>query len=220
MRAVHENREARTGWFLAPPIALLAALLFAPVLGASELEPPRARQGYYLSLGAHGAWARAVDSEEGVRAALLGPGGALRVGQALASWFDLGIGFGLSGVFDDDYRVLLGHVSIEAQLRPLDHGFVRLGVGMGFADVTRRRKGIEPLLGRYGEAWRVGVGWDFFPGHQGGSGGLSLTPVAWFEAGPGAEFHTLAAGIGLEIAWWTGLARNELDLPLDEAFAP
>jgi hypothetical protein len=203
---------------LAP--ALLAALLFVPALGAQELEQPRARQGYYLSLGAHGVAARTRDSEEGTRAALLGPGGAVRVGQALASWLDLGIGLGLAGVFDDDYRVLLGHVSLEAALRPLGNGFVRLGVGMGFADVTRRQKGLPPLLGRYGEAWRAGLGWDFFPGHRGGSGGLALTPVAWFEAGPGAEFFTIAGGIGLEIAWWTGLPRSELELPIDEAFTP
>lgn len=201
--------------------ALLAAALVAPERAAGqELVEPRARQGYYLTLAVHGVAAGVHDAEVGWRGPQLGPVGELRLGEAIADWLDLGVAFGVGAVYDDDYRLLVGHVSLEAQLRPVGPLFVRLAVGVGFTGIERRRADPPDLLGRFGDAYRVAAGWELTPFYdEGESGGFAVAPLVWFEAGPGAEFTALLGGVGLEITWWTGLAKNELDLPFDEAYA-
>lgn len=216
--ATLSRRDPPLRW-LAPPVAF-AFLIASGAAAAQELEPPRPRQGYYISLGAYGVGALSHDRLDGWLGGMAGPGGSLRLGEALLDWLDLGVGFAAAGAFDEQYVALVGHVALEAQLRPVEPLFVRLSAGFGFTDFTRRQKGIERPLGRIGGSYAAAVGWDFFPGHDGSSGGLAIAPVIWFEAGPGEEFTTLVGGIGIEISWWTGLPREQLDLPLDEAFAP
>jgi len=202
------------------PTSLFAALLLtATAASAQELSPPKPHQGYYLSLGAYGVAGGHHDRVDGWTDGMIGPGGSLRLGEAITDWFDLGVGFAAHGVFEEQYWALVGHVSFEAQLRPVESLFVRASVGFGFTDFTRRVEGIEKPLGRIGGSYGVAIGWDFFPGHDPGeSGGLAITPVVWFEAGPSEEFTTLVGGVGIELSWWTGLPREQLDLPLEEAF--
>lgn len=189
-------------------------------VGAQELAEPSPRQGYYLSLGVYGAGALNRDADQGWYDPWPGVGGSVRLGEALLDWLDLGLGVGVNAAFEERWIATIGHVSLEAQLRPRAELFVRLSAGFGFADFTRRKSGIDKPLGRIGGTYRAAVGWDFFPAYDGGSGGFALTPVAWFEAGPGSSFTTLAAGIGIEVSWWTGLPREQLVLPVEEAFGP
>jgi hypothetical protein len=208
-----------------PLRALLASTLAVWLLtavgtaNAQELSPPRPHQGYYIGLGAYGVAGAHHDRVDGWTGAMFGPGGSLRMGEALLPWLDLGIGFAASGIYDEQYVALVGHVSLEVQVRPVEPLFVRASVGFGFTDFTRRESGVDKPLGRIGGSYGVAVGWDFYPAHdEGDSGGLAISPVVWFEAGPSDEFTTLAGGIGIEISWWTGLPREQLDLPVDEAF--
>jgi hypothetical protein len=45
-----------------------------------------------------------------------------------------------------------------------------------------------------------------------------LSPVLSIEVGPDSDFATMAVWLGLEVSWWSGLARDKLELPVDEAY--
>ena len=110
---------------------------------------------------------------------MAGPGGSLRLGEALTDWMDLGIGFAAAGIYDEQYVAVVGHVAFEVQLRPIEPLFARISVGFGFTDFSPRESGIDQPLGRIGGSYGVAIGWDFFPGYDGDSGGFAITPVAW-----------------------------------------
>lgn len=197
---------------------LTALFMVARGSAAQDLTRPAPHQGYYLALGGYGQAVFAHEGDGGWRDPWFGGTGDLRLGQAIFDWFDLGIGLGAGAVYEDAYRAVLGHVSLETQLRPSDLLFIRLGIGMGFADVTRTQKGIEKVVGRFGADFTVAVGYDFFPGHKGQSGGFAITPVVGFTAGPGDILGTYGVFVGIEISFWTGLPKDQLDLPMDEAY--
>lgn len=220
MRRTKHRRAGRGVTRLIGAAALLCALLWPAAGAAQELVAPGPHQGYYIALGVYGVGDLNRDDDRGWYDPWPGVGGSLRLGEALTDWIDLGLGVGVNAAFEERWVATIGHVSLEAQLRPRDELFFRLSVGFGFADFTRRQQGIDKPLGRIGGSYGLAVGWDFFVPRQGGSGGLAVTPVVWFEAGPSDTFTTLGAGIGLEVGWWTGLPREQLDLPVEEAFAP
>jgi hypothetical protein len=210
--------DTRRNVILATAALIAGLLLTTRAARAQDLEPPRPRQGYYIGLAMNGVVWSGHDSSEGWRGPWFGPTGALRAGQQLFHWLDLGLSIGVGAAFDSDYYALPGHVSIEAQLRPIDALFIRTSVGFGFADVTRRVKGIEKVIGQAGGAYSLAVGYDFFPGQGDRSGGLSITPVVGIEVGPGDPLTTLTGWIGIELSWWTGLPRDQLVLPEEEAY--
>ncbi|MCK9463317.1 MAG: hypothetical protein M0R80_27165 [Proteobacteria bacterium] len=191
--------------------------------GGSEslLEPPKPRQGYYFSLGAVGSIAGHDVVDRGWMGPWPGVGGELRVGQAILPWLDLGISAAVVGTFEERWTAVHGRLSIEAQIRPVAPLAIRLYGGFGVTDPYRRAHGAEKLIGRVGGTYGVAVGWDFFPAHDPRrSGGFAVTPFVWFEGSPDPNFATVTGGIGIEITFWTGLAKNELVLPDDEAFSP
>ena len=202
-------------------ILLLAALPARAQEGAGTLlEKPKPRQGYYLSLGAAGA----ISYHDARHQGWLGPwpevGGALRVGQAILPWLDVGLDIGASGAFEKKWTAVLARLAIEAQIRPVGPLFIRLYGGFGATDVSRRVHGAAKITGRVGGTYGVAVGWELYPGHDPRrSGGLAVAPFVFFEASPDSTFASLAVGVGFEITWWTGLSKNELVLPDDEAFS-
>lgn len=207
-------------------IPLLAIGVAAIILAAGsraraqELVPPGPHQGYYIALGGYGQAIFAHEKDGGWRDPWLGGTGDLRLGQAIFEWLDLGIGLGAGAAYEEGYRVTVGHVYLEAQLRPTDLFFLRLGIGMGFADVTRTESGIDEVVGRFGADFTIAAGYDFFPGHKGQSGGFAITPVVGFTAGPGEILGAYGVFVGIEISFWTGLPKDQLDLPMDEAYQP
>jgi len=187
----------------------------APVV----LVPPSPRQGPLVSLEILGGGLTLQDEAGGWRRPLAGPGGELRWGEAIFGWLDLGIAGGGVVGFDEELQVFAGHLLIEGAVRPSERLSLRLGLGVGFASVTRRSESAPRLPGRFGDAYRVAAGYDFFVTDERRSGGLALTPTLFFEAGPQGDMPTLVAGLGLAVTWWTGLPRAELELPDDEAYA-
>ena len=142
--------------------------------------------------------------------------GSLRAGEKLFDWMDLGIGLNMGANAGRDYWSLLGHLSIETQFRPIycnDAFFIRASAGFGFADVSRRKEGLEKILGQVGGAYSLSVGYDFFPSYKKGSGGFALTPVVGIEVGTGDMLTSLMGFIGLEFTFWTGLPDEKLDVP-------
>jgi len=213
-KGIHSGGGARA----IAALVVLGALGTAPRVQGQELEDPGPHQGYYLALGGHGDVVLARQKDGGWRDPWWGGHGDLRLGQAIYDRLDLGIAFGAGSGVEDGYRAVFGHVSLEVQLRPVEPLFFRLGIGMGFADVSRTAAGLDAVIGRYGADFTVAVGYDFFPGHKGQSGGFAITPVVGFRAGPGGQLGTYAVFVGLEISFWTGLSRDRLELPVEDAY--
>jgi hypothetical protein len=149
-----------------------------------------------------------------------GVGGELRMGQAILSWLDFGISAAVIGTFEERWTAMHGRLSIEAQFRPVEPLAIRIYGGFGVTDPYRRLQGAPKLVGRVGGTYGAAIGWDFFPAHDPKrSGGFAVTPFVWFEGSPDPNFATVMGGVGIEITFWTGLAKNELILPDDEAFS-
>ena len=216
--------ERRLG--IAIAALVLAALAPSTLLAKdaepeSLLEPPKPRQGYYFSLGAVGAVAGHDIIHRGWMGPWPGVGGTLRMGQAILPWLDLGISAAAVGTFEERWTAMHGRLSIEAQFRPMEPLAIRIYGGFGVTDPYRRFQGAPKLTGRIGGTYGAAIGWDFFPSRDPKrSGGFAVTPFVWFEWSPDPNFATVMGGVGIEITWWTGLAKNELVLPDDEAFSP
>ena len=224
-----KGAEGRSWRRIVPPILVPLLLLLSTLPAQAQeqeaeagslLEPPRPRQGYYFSLGAVGAMAGHEVRERGWLGPWPGAGGGLRLGQAILPWLDLGIGAAVVGTFEERFAAVHGRLSIEAQLRPAGPLAIRLYGGFGVTDPYRRIAGAPKLTGRVGGTYGIAVGWELYPARDPKrSGGLAVLPYVWFEGSPDPGFATVMGGVGIEITWWTGLPRNELDLPDDEAFA-
>ncbi len=207
-------------------IGLLFILLLA--VGAPQkssfaddvvLEKPRARQGYYVGVGGYAVGSVSWDADKERLGPWPGVTGGLRLGQALAPWIDLGLHISGGRAFGGDFDATLFRLSLEAQLHPWRDLAVRLGIGAGATDVYPTRSGVEDdVIGRFGDNYILAVAWDFFPFHKGGSGGFALTPVVGAQVGPGGDFTTLNGFIGVEITWWSGLSKDQLELSPEEAF--
>ena len=188
---------------------------------AGELEAPSPRQGYYASLSLHGAglfvWNRG--DAEGVRT---GSALGLRLGQMLTSRFGLGILlFETSGSANKkDTTGFSGFAVLEAQLRIWDTLALSAGSGLGVVQITRKNPDDpdDKSDGSYGAYTTLGLTYDFFPYRKPLSGGLAISPALRFRFLPGSPLDVLGILVGVEFTWWTGLPKNQLDLPPDRAF--
>lgn len=214
----HKSASVRVVRLLFSGAILVATMSMARFASAQQLEEPRDHQGYYIALGGYGDAVFVNEDKNGWRDPWLGGSGDLRLGEAIFDWFDLGIGIGVGSTVEEGYRAIIGHLSLETQFRPLEPLFVRLGIGMGFADVSRTEKGLEEVIGRFGADFTVAIGYDFFPGKEGQSGGFAISPVVGFRAGPANLTSTYAVFVGIEISFWTGLSKDQLNLPMEEAY--
>lgn len=79
---------------------------------------------------------------------------------------------------------------------------------------------MEKITGTVSASYTVSVGYDFFikkkKPYQ--SGGVAVSPMIWINAANGIVLHTLAGGFAVEISLWTGLDKNRLALPTNQAF--
>ncbi len=197
--------------------ALVFIAIHRPAQG-QELQLPGPHQGYYFSLGAHGLINTNQNEESGTLGPWPGITGSLRLGQALAPWLDLGLDIGMGSSFDKEYYTLLGHLGLSAQLRPWEPLFFRLGIGFGATDFSRRQDGLDKVTGQAGGWYALAVGYEIFHRQRGCSGGLSLTPIVGIDVGPGDPTSSFNAWAGIELTWWTGLPKNQLELPVEQAY--
>ncbi|MFA5718313.1 MAG: hypothetical protein WC952_11420 [Desulfobulbaceae bacterium] len=204
-------------------LLLGSALLAVPQARAfDDLISPRARQGYYLSAGPTFGMSL-VRSEGRNTGPWPGPGMQFRVGETLAPWVALGVGFASSWGFQDNYRITSGSVSLEATFTPLPSFFAVVGAGAGWLDVTRRQSGMDEIIGRFSASYTLVVGWDILfksrrpKAYQ--SGGVSLAPMLGTQLSPSnAATSSYLFWVGINATWWSGYARNRLDLPPEVAF--
>ena len=213
MKWTHTNKK----WLFLFPLLLLSMMSVSA--RAVELEKPDLKQGYYFALIPVGEMVF-VDSKTNY-----GPwpsfGGQIRMGEALNRWVDLGISGGTSVATGDHLRLIHGHFGVDATFKPTRFLGLSVQAGMGFADFSRLKSGMDEVIGRFGATYGFTVAYDFFPTRKRNpyrSGGLAITPVAGVHLGPADATSVYSMFVGLSVAWWTGLPKNRLDLPVDQAF--
>jgi len=190
----------------------------------SILEPPLPRQGYFFDLGVYGlAFAPVEDGDSyGIWP---GQAFAFRAGQMVTRQFGLALAIELGGASGEgggrDQTGFMAGLAIEAQYVFLDRLALFGGVGVGFVQLDYDQlqpDEEETTRGVGGSYFAAGISYAFFPYKNDTSGGLSIGPSLRVRHVPGEDTRATAILLGVDFTWWTGLPKNQLDLPLDEAF--
>jgi hypothetical protein len=196
--------------------SMLVLLALTGVARAQDLEAPRPRQGYYAAGGLHASLQHNRD-DDGSLGTFRGSALSLRLGQLLTPRFGLGFQLDLGGgSHGDDTASTIG-LGLGGQVVLAPNLALHAVVGLGVVSITEKVGAEEELRGSYGSAYTVGLTYDWFP-RPCSSGGWAITPALQLRALPGDPIDSYTATIGVEITWWTGLPRNQLDLPPDRAF--
>jgi hypothetical protein len=188
-----------------------------PAHAQSLTEPPRARQGYYVALGLLGSVDYNRDHGDGL--GVWGGGGlSLRFGQLITRRLGLGLSIDYGNARQGSERAELGAFGIEAQWELLRNVAVRGGVGLGVANLTDTADADAKPRGTVGAGYTLGLSYDWFPGGRVRSGGFAVTPLAKVRLVPGGAVTAVLGMVGFELAWWSGLPSNQLDLQAAEAY--
>jgi len=204
---------------------LIAALVLAPLLGAALpraaaaadlLEPPRPRQGYYFGLGYGFALNKNWEKHESWG---VWPGTEIkfRIGQMVTRRFGLGLQIHSGGASGDGQTSAFGGLLMEGQFEVVRNLALYGGVGIDVISLSSQHMEDKTTRGAVGSGYHLGVSYDWFFTHR-LSGGWSLAPTVEVRYVPGDTASGMIAIIGLQIQWWSGLPRNQLDLPPGEAF--
>ena len=213
----HLSRYVKFSYLL--PFVLAGALLASGPAGADLLSDPDPMQGYYFGIGAIGAGSLVYNDDTRWLSPFFGPGGSLHIGQGITDNLAMGINAAASFELNADRTLLVGQLGIELKWRFRGDFFMRPALGFGFSDPTRRRSGLEELRPGVAGSYSVALGYDhFFTTFTHGSGGVALSPVVFINAKNGTGMTEMQWGIGVEITAWTGLPKNQLSLPMDEAY--
>jgi hypothetical protein len=196
-------------------IAAVIVLATTGVAGAQELEAPRARQGYFVAFG-YGAEVTAARNKDDAET-LVGAGGALRLGQMLTPRFGLGVRIDFDGGSNDRYDGGGGGLSLEGQMNLWRDLSLHAGFGFAFVSLQDKLSADSSLEGGYGAVGLLALSYDWFFTSR-TSGGWALTPALTVKALEGGDIDALWFGAGLQISWWSGRPRNELDLPESAAY--
>jgi hypothetical protein len=212
LRPVHAQDAPPSPAAPAPPPARETP---APVV---ELEDPEPSQGHFVALGLHGLSMMAFDKNRGTREPTFGTGFSLRLGESLTDWLSLSLAFALgsTGGRPED-SLTFGRFGITSQGYFSERWFVQAGVG-GAIVQGPDPEDHELSRGRYGDVYLTGLGRDFYISDAAQSGGWVFTPLLTAEVGPDSKFTTTSLSIGIELSWWSGLARDKLNLPASKAY--
>ncbi len=208
------------------PLVLVALLGAGFAAEAQELEAPKARQGYYASLGLRLGLGTARGEDLGSLGTLNGAGGAFRFGEMATENFGLGLAIATGGGANENWTVGGGNLSLEFMYTPVEalNLAVRSSIGLGFVGTTRvdpEAETDDDPQGGLGALYTLGASYDFFPFYEEGkyeSGGWAVTTFADLQFLPAGGVTTANFILGVEITWWSGLRRNKLELPTSEAF--
>jgi hypothetical protein len=200
---------------------LLASQAVAPRVAraqAMDLEPPRRRQGYYLSFGLYGAATQAFEKGDSL-GPWVGYGQALRAGQLVTRRLSLGIAIEGAATRGDGQKASSTALALEAGFVIVGNLALRGGGGVGFLQLKNPKDPTESSTrGAGGSYFSLGASYDLFIGQKRLTGGLALTPVVEARYIPGNDTTGLIMFVGLDLTYWTGLPLNQLDLPPSEAW--
>jgi hypothetical protein len=202
-------------------VALIASALATlagarPTPAQTLLEPPRRRQGYYLSLGL----ASAIDHNWQDGESLGTSRGQLfdlRAGELLTRRFGLGLHIDAGGTTKGTRRATLFDLGIEAQWELATNLAAHGSVGLGVVSLEDTSDPDAKRKGTAGAGYTVWLTYDWFFGHR-RSGGWALSPLAGVHLVPGSSATALVGLVGLSITYWTGLPREQLQLAPNEAW--
>ena len=189
---------------------------------AQELEKPSPRQGYYLGYSMSIANANMNYTDKAWLPAWPAIGSGLRMGEALNQDLALGLSWEFLKANGKRRSSAGGGVVIEAEWLSLGPYFLRLGAGFAALKVTDIKADADDVSGNAGSIYSFGFGRDFFPmypkwSYPGESGGLSVRTLAQIRYIPGS-FQSVFAWLGVEVLWFFGRPKNQLELDLNEAF--
>lgn len=208
---------------------LLAAVAASSVASAQEavtLREPAPRQGYYIGGGTRLLMGGGATDKVGGLGPMFGFGGVFRFGQMATDWLGLGLVLGGGSSFNGTWGAGGGHLSVEAQVKPLAEYDLALrgSIGLGAFGLSRVKPEDEredDPSGGLGAQYTLGASYDLFPFYKEGtykSGGFAFTGFAEVALLPTSEVWTMNFVIGIEVTYWFGLRKDRLELPPDEAF--
>jgi hypothetical protein len=196
---------------------LLASLgTAAPAAAQNLLEEPRQRQGYYVSLGL----ALALDHtwRDGESAGTLGGQLiTLRLGQLVTRRFGLGLRIDAGGAAKGPQKSTLVGLGIEAQWEVARNLALHSALGLGVASLKDDRDTDPKLHGSDGAGYTLWLSYEWFTDRR-RSGGWAPSPMVGVRFLPGSTVSALVALVGVDLTFWTGLPRSQLQLPPGEAW--
>ena len=219
LEPVRKPRAARAGGSFVC-LALVAGTLAATArpARAQTLEMPRHRQGYYISLGFASGAGHFWENGDSV-GTYVGGNYNIRLGQLLTRRLGLGLQIDLGAGKKDQESAALSGLGLEGHVALVANLALHAGVGLGVVQLVDERVENEELRGSYASMYMLGLSYAFFPFTDAGkSGGFSVTPVLQVRGLPDDAASAIAAVLGVEIGWWSGLPKNQLDLPESEAY--
>jgi hypothetical protein len=183
----------------------------------SFLEPPRARQGYWIGFGFYGIAANYI--EEGHdRGIYSGYGYTFRIGQLITERLGLGLLYESAGSLlgtmkKGNDKGGLGGLILEGDATVWRNLSVHGGFGIGYV-YTRDNTALDTSLrGGAGSYMTLGLMYDFFPWRKRLTGGWAITPTVDFRVMPDGNIHAFTLFAGIQIVRWSGLSDNMLILP-------
>jgi hypothetical protein len=192
-------------------------LLATGAAHAQDIEPPRSRQGYYLGFALLGG--TSYIREDGDSLGTYGGSGfGLRLGQLVTRRIGLGLRIDVASGKKGNDQASIFDLSAETQLLLAPNLAVHLGMGLGVIELKDQVDPDAELRGGVGAAYTLGLSYAWFPFKGRRSGGFSVTPMLQAHFIPGDGATSFTGLLGVELGWWTGLPRNQLQLPESEAY--
>lgn len=206
----------RTRATLAAALAALVTCVGARRASAQSIEPPRAHQGYYIGVGYHYAPVKVWEDNESWG---VWQGGelSLRFGQLVTRRFGLGLQFHFGSAKGDGQTASLFGMELEGQWELVRNLVIRGGAGVDTLGIRADATPNASLRGAAGAGYVLGLGYSWFFTHR-LTGGWAATPRLEARYVPGDTASGFIATVGVELTWWSGLPRDELELPPSEAF--
>jgi hypothetical protein len=199
-----------------------AAVVVACLIGstgvarAQILEPPRSRQGYYVALGLHLALNH--NWEDGESWGLWRGGDlTLRLGQLLTRRFGLGLAMHYGATSGDAQKAALGGLALEGQWEVARNLALHGGAGIDVVSLSSADGQDKTTRGTVGSGYFLGLTYDWFFTHR-QTGGWAATPSVEARFVPGDTASAFMGLVGVQLTRWTGLPRNQLDLPPEDAY--
>jgi hypothetical protein len=213
-------RRALERWTFAAAVALagVAGPAVRPAAAADLLEPPRPRQGYYFAVGYSFAlnknWEDDHDKSWGVW-----PGTELkiRMGQLVTRRFGLGLQIHNGVAAGEGQKSAFGGLTMEAQFELARNLALYGGVGVDVVSLSSQKMEDKTTRGAVGSGYYLGASYDWFFTKR-LTGGWAVTPTIEARIVPGSIATGFITVIGVQLVYWTGLPRNQLELPPGEAF--
>jgi hypothetical protein len=147
-----------------------------------------------------------------------GLGNSIRLGQLITRRFGLGLQIDTGSSKSKHVQSTLFNLGLELHWELLPNLVTHGGIGLGVSSVKDDRDPDAGLRGAFGTAYALGLSYDWFPNKARASGGWAISPRVMARFIPGGDINAVAMLAGLELSYWTGLPRNQLELSDADAY--